>query len=44
MTATELPPPIRGDHRRTWLALLVVSVLFMASVVTAILVVEASNL
>lgn len=39
MTATD--PPIRGDHRTTWQWLLIVAVLFFASVVTAIFIVAA---
>lgn len=32
------PPPVRGDHRSTWLMLLVVAALFLSSVIAAILV------
>lgn len=32
------PPPVRGDHRHTWLGLLVFAVLFTSSVWVAILV------
>lgn len=34
-------PPVRGDHRSTWLALIVVGVFFLSAVVAAMFVATA---
>lgn len=38
MTASTLPPPVRGDQRSSWKALAVIVVLIAAAIAVALLV------